>query len=79
MAAVLEGNVDFIVLTGGLAYDNKYLVKWIKEKVEFIAPVKVLPGGDEERALAFAALRVLKGEEEPKRYSEVMSKKGVIV
>jgi len=54
-------------------------VKWIKEKVEFIAPVKVLPGGDEERALALAALRVLKGEEEPKRYSEVMSKKGVIV
>ena len=79
MAAVLEGNVDFIVLTGGLAYDNKHLVKWIKEKVEFIAPVKVLPGGDEERALALAALRVLKGEEEPKHYSEVVSKKGVIV
>lgn len=72
MAAVLKGEVDVIVLTGGLAYDEKYLVPWIREKVSFIAPVKVYPGGDEERALALSVLRVLRGEEEPKNYSEMV-------
>ena len=73
MAAALDFNVDAIVLTGGLAYDSENLVKWIKEMVSFIAPVYVYPGGDEERALAEGVLRVLRGEEKAKRYSEVVS------
>ncbi|MCX7828053.1 MAG: butyrate kinase [Thermanaerothrix sp.] len=71
MAAVLKGQVDGIVLTGGLAYDNDYMVPWIKEMVEFIAQVFVFPGGDEERALAMGGLRVLRGEETPKVYSQM--------
>lgn len=70
MAAVLKGEVDAIVLTGGLAYDKEFMVKWLTEYTSFIAPVLVFPGGDEERALAMGALRVLRGQEEAKIYSE---------
>lgn len=73
MATSLKGEVDAIVLTGGLAYDDEFLVPWIRERVSFIAPVFVFPGGDEERALAQSALRVLKGEERAKLYEEVLS------
>ena len=68
MIIPLNGEVDMIILTGGLAYDTDYLVPWIKEKVSCIAPVKVFPGGDEEKALAMGALRVLRGEEKAKTY-----------
>ena len=66
-AAVLEGKVDAILLTGGLAYDKK-LVDWIKERVEFISEVRVYPGEDEMIALAEGGLRVLRGEEKEKEY-----------
>lgn len=69
-AAVLRGDVDAIVLTGGLAYDDKYMVKWIKEYVSFIAPILVYPGGDEEKALALGVLRVLRGQETLKNYEQ---------
>lgn len=68
MAAVLKGRVDQIVLTGGLAYDQTFLVPWIVEMVEYIAPITIIPGGDEERALAESALRVLRRQEEAKIY-----------
>ncbi|AEH51881.1 butyrate kinase [Pseudothermotoga thermarum] len=70
MAAAMKGEVDAIVLTGGLAYDERYLVPWLKEYVSFIAPVMVFPGGDEEKALALGALRVLRGQEKAKSYLE---------
>ena len=65
MATVLKGDVDAIVLTGGLAR-SQMLVNWIVERVAWIAPVKVYPGEDEMLAMAQGALRVLRGEEEPK-------------
>ena len=67
-AAVLEGKVDGILITGGLAH-NKMLTKWIKERVEFIAPVMIYPGEDEMIALAEGGLRVLRGEEKGKIYA----------
>jgi len=66
-AAALAGHVDAIVLTGGLAYCNKF-IEQIKRYVSFIAEIFVFPGGDEMRALALGALRVLKGEEQLKEY-----------
>lgn len=57
MATVLEGDVDVIVLTGGLAYNNK-IVSWIAERVGFIAPVEVVPGENELEALNDAYLRL---------------------
>lgn len=69
MATVLKGDVDAIVLTGGLA-NSKMLVDWIIERVSFIAPVLVFPGEDEMKALALGALRVLRGEEKAKEYPD---------
>ena len=43
MAAVLEGRIDAIVLTGGIAYDQTF-VGWIERRVRHLAPVRVLPG-----------------------------------
>jgi len=67
MATVLKGQVDAIVLTGGLAH-SPMLVPWIRERVEWIAPLLVYPGQDEMLAMAQGALRVLRGEEEVKEY-----------
>lgn len=66
-AAVLEGKVDAICLTGGLAHD-KMLIGWIKERVEFIGDVRAYPGEDEMIALAEGGLRVLRGEEQAREY-----------
>ena len=66
-AAVLEGKVDAVCLTGGLAYDQN-LTDWIKERVEFIGDVRIYPGEDEMIALAEGGLRVLRGEEAAKEY-----------
>jgi len=72
MAMALTDGVDAIVLTGGLAYDEEFMVKWLKEMVSFIAPVIVYPGGDEEKALAMGVLRVLRGQEKAKKYKEIV-------
>lgn len=66
-ATVLKGNVDAIVITGGLAYDA-FIIQEIKERVSFIAPIMIFPGEDEMEALAFGALRVLNGIEPAKTY-----------
>jgi butyrate kinase len=66
-AAVLEGKVDAIILTGGLAFGKKF-VEMISSRVEWIAPVTVVPGENELQALAEGGLRVLRGEEESKTY-----------
>jgi butyrate kinase len=67
-AAVLKGEVDAVVLTGGLAYSDK-LCERITARVSFIAPVLRYPGEDEMQALADGALRVLRGEETPLQYA----------
>jgi len=67
-AAALYGKVDGIVITGGLAHCEE-LLALIRERVSFLAKLFVFPGGDEMRALAMSALRVLRGEEEAQLYS----------
>lgn len=67
MATVLKGEVDSIVLAGGLA-SSDMLVSWIEENVGFIAPILVFQGEDEMRSLAAGALRVLRGEEKALEY-----------
>lgn len=68
MAVVLDGKVDAVLLTGGLAY-NKKLETYIRQKTGFIAPLFTYPGEDELEALALNALRVAKGEIEVKEYN----------
>jgi butyrate kinase len=65
MATVLEGRVDALLLTGGMAHSER-LVARLRESIEWIAPVFVYPGEDELRALAEGVFRVLDGEEEPR-------------
>ena len=69
LATVVDGKVDVVILTGGIAH-SKMLTSWIKNKVSFIAQVEIMPGENEMEALAYGALRVLKGEEEAKEYIE---------
>jgi butyrate kinase len=68
MAAVLNGVVEAIILTGGLAFQKDHVAR-IKSIVEFIAPVIVYPGEDEIRALAFNGLLALDGKIAIKTYS----------
>ncbi|MFN8254733.1 MAG: butyrate kinase [Bacteroidales bacterium] len=69
MFPVLKGNVDAILITGGIA-NSKYFVNKIIERVYKIAPVHVYPGEDEMRALAMNGLMVLTGEIIPKVYNK---------
>jgi butyrate kinase len=62
MAAVLEFRMDAIILTGGLAYSERFTGQ-IARRVESIASVMIRPGEDEMPALAMGALRVLRNEE----------------
>jgi butyrate kinase len=66
-AAVLKGEVDGIVITGGIANDKK-IVNYVRDMISFIAPVTVYPGEDEMQALAENGLAVLEGEVECKIY-----------
>ena len=67
MACVLDGKVDQILVTGGIAYD-KGVVAGLKERAEWIAPFTVYPGEDELLALVQGGLRVINGVEEAMKY-----------
>ncbi len=67
MAVILKGEVNGVVLTGPLA-QSPLLLGWIRDRVSWIGPVLVYPGGEENRALAAGALRALRGEEEVLTY-----------
>jgi butyrate kinase len=60
-AAVLSGQVDAIIITGGLAYSD-LLTKWISKRVSFIAPIHIYPGEDELQALCEGVYFGTKGE-----------------
>lgn len=68
MSAVLHGEVDGILLGGGMVRDEK-LVKNITEACSFIAPVTAYPGEFEMEAMAAGVLRVLSGQEKVKKYT----------
>jgi butyrate kinase len=69
MATVLDGRVDAVLLTGGMAHSEK-LVGKLREAIEWIAPVTVYPGEDELQALAEGAMRVLRGEEQARELGQ---------
>jgi len=69
-ATVLKGDVDAILLTGGVANDP-YLIERITDMVGYIAPVKAYAGEFEMEALARGALTVLTGQEQSKTYTGV--------
>lgn len=61
---VLDGEVDAICFTGGMAYSEK-LIKALNKKVDKLAPTKLYAGEFENEGLALGALRVIRGEESP--------------
>ncbi len=65
MAVVLEGKVDAILLTGGMAHSSR-IVSALTGVLRWIAPIEVYPGEDELRSLAEGVFRVLAGEEQPR-------------
>jgi butyrate kinase len=69
MAAVLEGRVDAVLVTGGMAHAQR-IADALRRALQWIAPVHVYPGEDELLALAQGAQRVLAGTEPALRYAE---------
>ena len=67
MATVLKGDVDAVIMTGGIA-NSANLVNEIKERTNWIAPIVVYPGEEEMKALAQAVIRVINGMEQAKDY-----------
>ncbi len=67
MAVALKGEVDAILLTGGIAH-SKRVTDFIADHVDFIAPIFVYPGENELKALSENALAVLRGERSAKTY-----------
>ncbi len=76
-ATNLNGKVDAIILTGGVAH-SKMLTGWISERTKFIADVEIFPGEAELEALASGALRVLRNEEPAKHYKTNIKKVGIL-
>jgi butyrate kinase len=65
--AVLCGDINAILLTGGLAR-SEYIITNLRRRIDFLAPVYCYPGEDEMEALAMNALEVLRGRQEAKVY-----------
>lgn len=74
LATVVDGKVDAIVITGGIAYSNM-MTSWIKRRVEFISNVEIVPGENEMESLSLGTLRVLNGLEEAREYTEEITAK----
>lgn len=69
LSVVVDGQVDCLVLTGGIAY-SKTFTGMITRRVSFLGPVEILPGENEMQALYDGVMRVLRGEERAKEYGE---------
>lgn len=67
LAAVLKGDVDAILITGGVAY-SKFITNEIKNRISFISKVEIFPGEDELKALALIAHKALKNNSIIKEY-----------
>lgn len=66
--AVLCGDVDAILITGGMAY-SEYITSRLRRRIGFLAPVFIYPGENEMQALAYNALDVLRGKCKLKVYA----------
>ena len=68
-AAVVDGKVDVIILTGGVAY-SKDITDAITRKVEWVAPVRVYPGENELNSLAENGYIILAGDTKIHTYNK---------
>ena len=70
MAVALKGDVDAIILTGGIS-NSLYICDKIIEYAGWIAEIVIMPGEFELEALAAGALRVMRGDEGVKSYTGI--------
>lgn len=68
MATVLFGQVDAILLTGGLVRFTD-ITEQINTRCSWIAPIKIYPGEVEQEEMAYSILDVLEGKEKARKYS----------
>lgn len=61
MYVALNGQVDAIILTGGIAHSD-YCINALRPRIDYLAPIEVIPGENEMESLAYNALGVLRGE-----------------
>ena len=74
MGAVLQGEVDAIVVTGGIARSERF-VNELKPRLTWICPrIVVLPGENEMLALALGAIRALTKECEARSMGPYINK-----
>jgi butyrate kinase len=67
-AVALKGDVSATIVTGGMANSN-YIIDMLQSYIGWIAPLAIMPGEFEMEALAAGALRVARGQEEPRIYT----------
>lgn len=75
MSTVLQGDVDAILLVGGMA-NAEYIVERIRERVDFIAPVIVMTGEREMEALTGGAYEALTGSRELQQFRATVNDGG---
>ena len=61
MYVAMDGKVDAIILTGGIAHSD-YCMGILRKRIDYLAPIEVIPGENEMGSLAYNALGVLRGE-----------------
>lgn len=69
LTPIVKGEIDYIVLTGGLAYSERF-TNAVKERVGFLAELIIIPGENELESLAYGGLRVIQGKEEYNTYTK---------
>ena len=69
LATTVDGKVDVILLTGGIAKDSR-IVADIRRRTAFIAPTEVFPGENELDSLAENGYLILAGETKVHRYDK---------
>jgi len=70
LATAVEGRVDAIIITGGLAKSPPF-AQLITKQVKFIAHVEIMPGEYELEALAGGCLRIIRGEEKVRQLTDI--------
>lgn len=66
-AAIIKGQVDQIIFTGGVSY-SEYVIDGIKSYISYVAPITVYPGELEMEALAYGAYSVIEDSNKLKYY-----------
>ncbi len=61
MFVALNGQVDAIILTGGIAYSD-YCIDILRKRIDYLAPIIVKPGENEMESLAYNALGLMRGK-----------------